>query len=137
LFSGSTSGDEYEYNERYDYEHYDGNYFATIEFTNNKTGYKATYTAIITVESDEIVKIHFPNGGGIDKDHFTEEATILEEYVVIFTHKNTEFYITEIREEEGCINSGNEATQCRGTTKKGARCKNMTDNASGYCRYHN
>jgi hypothetical protein len=28
------------------------------------------------------------------------------------------------------------ATQCRGTTKKGDRCKNQTNNASGYCYLH-
>lgn len=28
------------------------------------------------------------------------------------------------------------AVQCRGTTKKGARCKNQTTNASGYCYLH-
>lgn len=28
------------------------------------------------------------------------------------------------------------AVQCRGTTKKGARCKNMTTNVSGYCYLH-
>lgn len=28
------------------------------------------------------------------------------------------------------------STQCGGTTKKGARCKNMTNNASGYCYLH-
>jgi hypothetical protein len=28
------------------------------------------------------------------------------------------------------------AVQCRGTTKKGARCRNMTTNASGYCYLH-
>jgi len=28
------------------------------------------------------------------------------------------------------------ASQCRGTTKKGARCKNQTNNASGYCYLH-
>jgi hypothetical protein len=28
------------------------------------------------------------------------------------------------------------AAQCRGTTKKGARCKNQTNNASGYCYLH-
>lgn len=28
------------------------------------------------------------------------------------------------------------ATQCSGTTQKGERCKNMTNNASGYCHLH-
>jgi len=28
------------------------------------------------------------------------------------------------------------AVQCKGTTKKGARCKNQTTNASGYCYQH-
>ena len=28
------------------------------------------------------------------------------------------------------------ATQCSGRTKKGDRCKNMTNNASGYCYLH-
>ena len=28
------------------------------------------------------------------------------------------------------------AVQCQGVTKKGARCKNKTNNASGYCYLH-
>lgn len=28
------------------------------------------------------------------------------------------------------------AVQCKGTTKKGSRCKNQTTNASGYCYQH-
>lgn len=28
------------------------------------------------------------------------------------------------------------AVQCKGTTKKGLRCKNRTTNASGYCYLH-
>ena len=28
------------------------------------------------------------------------------------------------------------AVQCKGVTKKGARCKNQTTNASGYCYLH-
>jgi hypothetical protein len=28
------------------------------------------------------------------------------------------------------------AVQCRGYTKKGARCKNMTKNSNGYCYLH-
>jgi endonuclease G len=28
------------------------------------------------------------------------------------------------------------ATQCRGTTQKGLRCKNRTKNQKGYCHYH-
>ena len=28
------------------------------------------------------------------------------------------------------------AVQCNGVTKKGARCKNQTANASGYCYQH-
>jgi Flp pilus assembly pilin Flp len=28
------------------------------------------------------------------------------------------------------------ASQCLGTTLKGERCKNMTNNASGYCHLH-
>ncbi|HOE61704.1 MAG TPA: DUF5763 domain-containing protein [Kiritimatiellia bacterium] len=28
------------------------------------------------------------------------------------------------------------SVQCRGTTKRGARCKNKTTDASGYCHLH-
>lgn len=28
------------------------------------------------------------------------------------------------------------AVQCNGVTKKGSRCKNQTNNASGYCYLH-
>ncbi|MFM2136584.1 MAG: hypothetical protein RL021_1984 [Bacteroidota bacterium] len=32
--------------------------------------------------------------------------------------------------------SGSVATQCTGTTKKGTRCRNKTNNASGRCHLH-
>ena len=32
--------------------------------------------------------------------------------------------------------SSTTARQCSGTTKKGARCKNRTKHASGYCHHH-
>jgi len=32
--------------------------------------------------------------------------------------------------------SSTTATQCSGTTQKGARCKNRTKNSSGRCHYH-
>jgi hypothetical protein len=32
--------------------------------------------------------------------------------------------------------SSTTARQCSGTTKKGARCKNRTNNSSGRCHYH-
>jgi hypothetical protein len=32
--------------------------------------------------------------------------------------------------------SSTTASQCAGTTKKGARCKNRTKNSSGRCHYH-
>ena len=42
---------------------------ATVNYSNSKTNYTATYTLNVTVQDCEVKVIHFPNGGYLDSDH--------------------------------------------------------------------
>jgi len=59
--------DEY-YSEDNGYE--DGTYCADVTFYNPNTGTRNTYTLEVEVESNELVKIYWNNGGWLDEDHF-------------------------------------------------------------------
>jgi len=49
----------------------DGTHSATVDYTNDETGYSQTYTLDVEVENCEVVQINFPNGGWLDSDHIT------------------------------------------------------------------
>lgn len=48
-------------------------YCAEVEYYNPNTGTRSTYTLNVEVEDNELVKIHWPNGGWLDDSHFNPE----------------------------------------------------------------
>lgn len=62
----SHEGDEEE--ESYGYS--DGTYCAELEYYYSETGTRSTYTLEVEIESNELVKIYWPNGGWLDDSHF-------------------------------------------------------------------
>lgn len=48
----------------------DGTYCADVTYYNPNTGTRNTYTLEVEVESNELVKIYWNNGGWLDEDHF-------------------------------------------------------------------
>lgn len=52
-------------------EYNDGTYCAEVEYYNPNTGTRSTYTLNVDVENNELVLIHWPNGGWLDDSHFT------------------------------------------------------------------
>lgn len=48
----------------------DGTYCAEVDYYYPVTETSSTYTLEIEIENDELVKIHFPNGGWLDESHF-------------------------------------------------------------------
>lgn len=63
-FTSSTEQQE----EESDYD--DGNYCATVRYTNPNTGKRSLYMLSVEVEDGKLVKIHWPNGGWLDDSHF-------------------------------------------------------------------
>lgn len=55
------------------YEYKDGMYCASVEYYNPNTGTSGSYTLNIEVENDNLVTIHWPNGGWLDESHFISE----------------------------------------------------------------
>jgi len=115
----------------------DDTYCAEVEYHNPNTGTTSTYTLTVNVESNEIVKINFPNGGWMDSDHFSG-AELEEDGTANFTsNKGYEYVITIIGNSGNCTTINlPKAVQCRGETKGGGQCEHMTDNANGLCWQH-
>lgn len=67
---------DYEEDNTYSYEdnqygYSDGTYTAEVDYYNPDTGTSSTYTLDVDVENNELVKIHWNNGGWLDDTHFT------------------------------------------------------------------
>lgn len=54
----------------------DGNYDASVDYYNPKTGYSATYDLDVDVENGEVVRINFPKGGWLDEDVHPSESRL-------------------------------------------------------------
>ncbi len=97
----TTDEDEYSTDEGY-YGYRDGTYCAEVDYYYSETGTSSTYTLNVDVEDNELVVIHWPNGGWLDDSHFVPvdisggEAT--------FTSDRGVDYTVRIMGEEGdCI----------------------------------
>ncbi len=115
----------------------DGSYCAEVQYENPNTGTQSTYTLTIEVESNEVVKVDFPNGGWMDRDHFSG-ADLDEDGRASFTSdKGYNYEIQIIGDADDCMTDDVPlAQQCIGITEDGDQCKNMTDNSNGLCWQH-
>jgi hypothetical protein len=51
----------------------DGIYKANVSYYNPETAYSTRYTLDVEVEDCYVIKIKFPQGGWLDKDHITPD----------------------------------------------------------------
>ncbi|MCD9575674.1 hypothetical protein [Flavobacterium soyae] len=49
----------------------DGTYCAEIDYYYSETGTNSTYILLVEIENNELIEIHWPNGGWLDNSHFT------------------------------------------------------------------
>lgn len=82
--------DDY-YSEEDGYE--DGTYCATVTYYNPNTGTRSDYTLEVEVESNELVKIYWPNGGWLDEDHFSAQELDEDGYCSFTSDKGYEYSI--------------------------------------------
>ena len=124
-------------NEESEKKYPDDTYCAEVEYHNPNTGTSSSYTLTVEVESNEIVKINFPNGGWMDSDHFSG-AELEEDGTANFkSDKGYDYNVTIIGNSRNCFTDNvPRAIQCRGETKDGDQCENMTDNENGLCWQH-
>ncbi len=114
---------------------YDGKYCAIVQYFNPNTGTQSEYNLIITAEDNQIERIDFPQGY-LDESHF--KPTILSSggKAKITTEQGYVYTLDIIGPEEGCFDNVPKTEQCKGITKKGKRCKKLTDNSNGFCWQH-
>lgn len=72
----------------------DGTYCSDVEYYNPSTGTRNTYQLNVEVESNEVVKILFPNGGWLDDDHFSPEQLDRDGYCSFTSDKGNQYEIT-------------------------------------------
>lgn len=135
--SNSTYSSALQNDEDEDERFPDDTYCAEVEYYNPNTGTHSSYTLTVEVESNEVTKIYFPNGGWLDNDHFLT-AELDEDGTVSFTSdKGYEYNVTIIGSDHDCFTENVPmAVQCKGETEEGDQCENMTDKSDGLCWQH-
>ena len=79
----------------------DGDYCATVRYSNPNTGTRSIYILNVEVEDGKLVKIHWPNGGWLDDSHF-DPPHINESGFTTFTADNGYEYDVLIKSEGQC-----------------------------------
>ena len=111
-------------------------YCVDVDFYNPKTGTASSYRLDALVNSKELIRLNFPSGGYLDQKDFGE--VIFKNDAAVAAIKGGKTYRVKIlKKGRDCFSDVPKANQCLGNTKSDQRCKNLTDNSSGYCRIHN
>ena len=85
--------------EREGYE--DDTYCAEVDYYYSETGTNSTYTLLVDIENNELVKIQWPNGGWLDESHFS--APDIEDGDASFTSDaGVDYSVTIIGNEGDC-----------------------------------
>jgi hypothetical protein len=114
----------------------DGTYCADVRYYNSSTGKRSSYTLTVVVSNNEIIELHWPNGGKLDGDDFAGAPLDENGYASFTNKKGYEYQVQLVGPSEGCFSGVPMAKQCKGKTKSGSRCKHMTDNSTQLCWQH-
>lgn len=114
---------------------YNGRYCADVQYYNPNSGTSSDYKLIVNVLDNQLVKLDFPQGYLADAD--LPSAVFSSTGHTSFTLPNGYKYSIEIAgPESNCFDGALKPSQCKGITKKGERCRKLTDNANGLCHIH-
>ena len=113
-----------------------GTYCAEVDYYNSKTGTGSNYTLTAEVTDGYLTQLNFPSGGYIDEADYGS-AVFDNNNVASASFKGKTYKVRLIKKGTDCFDNVVRTRQCRGSNKSGSRCKNQTDNASGYCWRHN
>ena len=111
------------------------NYCVDVDYYNPKTGKQSSYRLDAQVDSGNLIKLNFPSGGYLDKNDFGN-VLFNGETAIATIYGGETYKVRILNQSVDCFMDVAKARQCNGTTKKGGRCKNKTDNKSGYCWKH-
>jgi len=98
--SGSSNQDYDEYETEESFE--DGTYCAYVEYYNPNTGTNSTYTLEVEVESNQVTRIYWSNGGWLDEDHFYPEDLDSDGTCTFTSDNGYEYTVTIIGQD--CLN---------------------------------
>lgn len=84
----------------------DGDYCAEINYYYSQTGTSSKYTLKVEIESNELVKIYWPNGGWLDNSHFNP-PDISDGYARFESDRRVEYTVKIIGEDGDCFYSSN------------------------------
>jgi hypothetical protein len=126
-----------------DNSYHDGTYCADVTYYNSNTGTSRTYTLNVEVKDNQLILIHWPNGGWLDGSHFSPKELDSDGFCS-FTSDRGYQYRVQIRstpcissdsyekddEVDKCIRCGNEVYNYRMYCKK---CIDEDENTCGYC----
>lgn len=113
-----------------------GTYCADVDYYNSNSGTQSHYTLTAKVTNGKLVQLNFPSGGHIDKVEFGYVAFDADS-IAYAKYKSKTYKVKLLNKGSDCFDNVPKAKRCKGTTKEGSRCKNETDNSSGYCWRHN
>ena len=85
-----------------------GTYCAEVTYYYSPTGTNSTYTLLVDVEDNHLVKIHWPNGGWLDQTHYN--GPDIEDGDASFTSDVGADYTVRIQGEEGSFSTDSNAT---------------------------
>jgi hypothetical protein len=129
--SKSNKIDRY-YSEEEGYE--DGTYCADVTYYNPNTRTRNTYRLEVDVESNELVKIHWNNGGWLDEEDFgTEELD--EDGYCSFTNDRGYEYEVQITDNDCGYTDEDEFIDDYKKDKKAITCPKCGDKKSKYDDY--
>lgn len=86
------------------YEYPDGNYCATVKYSNSNTGTHSLYVLNVEVADGKLSKITFPNGGWLDESHFDPPAVARNGYTEFINDRG--YYYQVLIEHTGSCSSG-------------------------------
>lgn len=84
----------------------DGTYCAEVGYFYSKTGTRSRYTLEVEIENNELIIIHWPNGGWLDDSYFYP-PDITDGYAEVESERGVQYTIEIIGEEGDCYLSNN------------------------------
>jgi hypothetical protein len=114
-----------------------GSYCAAVAYSNPNTGTNSSYSLLVDVRDNQVICLHWPQGGVLDLDHFSPAQIFPDSTSKINSFEGKEYRVKIVGPVSDCSDRfEGQLQQCKGTTKQGNRCKRMTENPNGYCYQH-
>jgi flagellar biosynthesis GTPase FlhF len=80
----------------------DGSYCAEVQYYYSETGTRTNYTLLVEINNNELVKIHWPNGGWLDNSHFSP-PNITNGYAQFTSDRGVDYTVKILGKEGNCV----------------------------------